>query len=329
VTANPHLKGIAIAGVLAAVAVALGMFTLARQQPASSAATNAQDLITHHLPKIAKPAKTAAAARPTTAKHTPVVAPKPKPAPKPQVSPYVKAALAAELPRPVASQFGDHEVVVISVYTPDVDVDRVSMAEAQAGAGLGGAGFVAVDASKDKTTGDLTRAFGVLSAPTTLVLTRADFTKPVTTLGGFVDRETVAQAAANADPTPGASSDAQTAWAKGAEALCARAQTRFTALGTITTPAQLQQATPKFRTITSSLLSGLRKLPAPAGRAADVEQFLSFAEQDVALTLQLVEGTVKKDAAAVAMASTKEAGVGAQANTLAISLGAPTCSEPL
>jgi hypothetical protein len=327
VSANPHLKGIAIAGVLAAVAVALGMFTLARQQPASSAATNAQDVITHHLPKIAKPTKTAAAAKPVAAKQTPVAAP--KPAPKPQVSPYVKAALAAELPRPIASQFGDHEVVVVSVYTPDVDVDRVSMAEAQAGAGLGGAGFVAVDASKDRTTGDLTRAFGILSAPTTLVLTRADFTKPVTTLGGFVDRETVAQAAANADPTPGASSDAQTAWAKGAEALCARAQTQFAALGTIATMAQLKQATPKFQTITSSLLGGLRKLPAPAGRAADVEQFLSYAQQDVALTLQLVEGTVKKDAAAVAMASTKEAGVGAQANTLAIALGAPTCSEPL
>jgi hypothetical protein len=327
VSANPHLKGIAIAGVLATVAVALGLFTLSRQQPASSAATNTQEVITHHPAAIKKPVGTKAHA-PTTARPAAKPAAK-RVAAKPQVSPYVTAALAAKLPKPIASAFGDHEVVVISVYTPNVGVDRISMTEAQAGAGLGGAGFVAVDASQNTATGELTRAFGVLSAPTTLVLSRNDFTKPVTTLDGFVDRETVAQAAMNADPSPGASQGQQSAWAKGAEAICARSKLRFSGLGEIKTAAQLKKTRPKVATITTSLLAGLRKLSAPAGRAADVKKFLSLAQQDVDVTMQLVAGAVKKDPAATAIASASQAGIGAQVTSLAISLGAPSCAQPL
>jgi hypothetical protein len=239
------------------------------------------------------------------------------------------AALAAKLPKPIASAFRDHAVVVISVYTPNVGVDQISMTEAQAGAGIGGAGFVAVDASQNGTTGELTRAFGVLSAPTTLVLSRNDFTKPATTLDGFVDRETVAQAALNANPSPGASQAGQSAWAKGAEAVCAHSKLQFSGLGEIKTAAQLKQATPKVTAITTALMGGLHKLEAPAGRAADVKKFLSLAQQDVDVTLKLVAGAVKKDPAATAIASARQAAIDAQVNSLAVSLGAPSCAQPL
>lgn len=305
--ANPHLRAIAIAGALAAAAVALGMWTLTRQQPSSTAAT---PLPVHH-PAPAPPAKA----------RKPVVA-------VPKISPYVKAALAADLPKPVAEQFAAHEVVVVTLYSPDADLDRMVAGEAQAGAMLAGAGFVGVDVSKELVSGELTRAFGVLAAPTSLVLARTDFTKPTTTLAGFNDRETVAQAATNADPSPGGPTT-RTSWAQRAEALCGRSKGRFSDLGPITTPAQLKRASPKVKAITDSLIAGLAGLTPPAGRGADVKKFVSLARQDVDLAVRLVRATIGNDPVAVATASAKQSTVGAEASAMAISLGAPSCGEPL
>lgn len=267
--ANPHLRAILIVGALAATAVALGMYTLARQQPGTA---------------------TPAAIAPRHAAAKPGVA-------APRVDPFVKAALAAGLPKAVARQFGTHEVVVVALYSRASSVDRLAAGEAEAGAALSGAGFVAVDASRDGASGGLTRVFGILSAPATLVLARGDFGKPSTTLNGFADRETVAQAAANADPTPGAPS----AWARRAETLCERATSR---------PA--------------TVAARLALIAPPAGRAADVRRLVALVERQAALAKQLAAA---KDPVAVATATAQGTTVGAHADTLAASLGAPACSD--
>jgi hypothetical protein len=168
--AAPHLRAILIAGALGATAVALGFYTMVRQQVAPATAPVVSP---HH------------AARPQA---------------EAKVQADVAAALAAGLPKRVAAQFARHEVVVVTLYSPSVAVDRVVAGEARAGAALGTAGFVAVDVGKGPAADKLTTAFGVLSAPATLVLARGAYGAPATELDGFADRRTVAQAALNADP---------------------------------------------------------------------------------------------------------------------------------
>ncbi len=311
--ANPHLKQILIAGMLAALAAALGMFTLTRQQQASKAAEPA---VVH------RPATTAA----TTAAK-PESKPKPVPGPVLRVSPFTRAALAAGLPKPVAAEFADHEVVVVTLYSSHGDVDRLAEAEAESGASLGAAGFAAVDATREGASGALTRLYGVLPSPSTLVIARPDFTTPFVSLEGFADRETVAQAARNADPTPGGPA-AQSAWARQAEAVCTRTTKQLTAVGAVDSAAALKTATPKVRAIGNAFLADLGALKPPAARAADVKRFVALQKQDLAFALQMASAAAAKDLVGVAAASAHEATVAKQASALAIDLGAPACASP-
>jgi hypothetical protein len=145
---------------------------------------------------VAKPATSVKA--PAPAKKTAVkrVA-RPKAHPKPAVVDGMPAALAAAL--------ASHPVVVVSLYAPRSSVDELSTDEARHGAALAGAGFVAFNVADEKIvsplssllTGAPTAADRVLDGPAVLV-----FQRPRTLfvrLNGFADRDTVAQAAANAD----------------------------------------------------------------------------------------------------------------------------------
>jgi hypothetical protein len=309
-SANPHLRGIAIAGALAVAAVGLGMMTLSRQQPSSSAATG--DVVTHHVPAIATPAKAKPAARPAPKVSKPKIS---KPSPIDSI--FAKAALAAGLPKSLALAFADHEVAVVTLYSPDSDVDQIAVAESHAGAALAGAGYVLVNASSDTATAPLTKAFGVLSAPTTLVLRRSDFATPFASLDGFADRETVAQAAINADPTPGAPVQ-QSRWARRADALCATSATRI---------ARVDAASPDVRTISDALTARLEKLPPPPARAADATQLVALLRQDVDVSLQLASAKAAKDVVGAATATAAKAPLSARLGQLAIDLGAPSCAQ--
>ena len=97
-----------------------------------------------------------------------------------------------------------HPVVVVSLYTPDSSVDSMSTAEAKHGAQAAHVGFVAFNVADNKIVSPLsallagapTPADRVLDGPAVLV-----FERPNTLFvrfNGFADRDTVAQAAANA-----------------------------------------------------------------------------------------------------------------------------------
>jgi type IV secretory pathway VirB10-like protein len=194
VTASPHLRGIVIAGVLAAVALALGLATLAMNQTASRAATHPiVPLKLRHPTKVVHPK----AAQPFASKKKAPAAPKP--------NPNLVAALKAGLPRSVARALAAHPVVVVQLTSQRDDVARLTSGEARSGAGLAGASFVTVDV--DSNGGDvqtLTRLLGQLPiAPASLVYTRP--AKLYVTLTGFNDRTTVQQAAANAATASAAS----------------------------------------------------------------------------------------------------------------------------
>ncbi|MGZ4353149.1 MAG: hypothetical protein ACXVZ4_06365 [Gaiellaceae bacterium] len=308
----------------------------------------------------------AAAAKPTTAarataKPRATATPKAKPvATKPAApAPVVQAALAYGLPKAVAEQFATHSVVVVSVYAPDAKVDNLTEAEAQAGAQLGGAGFSPVDTTKEGASGLLTKLLGVVDVPATLVFQRPDeasvlqyvaaeaalppapkiptrTTPTVTppefklfvTLSGFYDKETVAQAARNADPNPGLPVQ-QTAWAVKATALCTSASTQLAAIGPLQTTAQLKTALPTYKKVGATYLASLRKLQAPAGSKDAVARFVALQAQDVSLTTQLAAATAQHDRVAAATLGVKEDAVSRQSSALALQLGATACGQGL
>jgi hypothetical protein len=105
------------------------------------------------------------------------------------------AASADQLPASIQQALAANQVVVVSLFDPDAKIDDTAMREAAAGALATGATFVSIDVTRDEL-GSLNARYGVTHDPAVLVL------RPpgdlVVRIDGFADRDTVAQAAANA-----------------------------------------------------------------------------------------------------------------------------------
>jgi hypothetical protein len=190
VTGSAHLRGIVIAGVLAAVALALGFVTLAMNQTASQAAAPAITplKLRHHTVARTTAAATKTKPKPRVVKKKPVV----------RVDPNFTAALKAGLPRSVARALAAHPVAVVQLTSKGDQVAGLALGEARVGATLAGATLVPVDVDGNGGAVEvLTRLLGKLPiAPATLV-----YIRPATlyvTLPGFNDRTIIQQAAANA-----------------------------------------------------------------------------------------------------------------------------------
>jgi hypothetical protein len=180
-SSTPRPRVIGLAAGLAVFALAAGFFLLSRGQASSSAA------VVHTVVPLSKRAngKVKKPVRPA-ARNTP--APKPA-APKPTVA-------ANGLPVALAEALSRHRVVVVSLYAPNVELDDMAMLEARAGAASAGAGFVALDVSKESQVRPLTKLLGVLEDPAVLIYRRPS--ELVIQFSGFADQQTVFQAARNA-----------------------------------------------------------------------------------------------------------------------------------
>jgi outer membrane biosynthesis protein TonB len=146
--------------------------------------------------KSATPAKTSKAA---PAAKKPAVAPavpKPKPQPKRPLNAPKLSIPPTGFPKAVDRALAEHEVVVVSLVVPGARVDQLAAAEAQAGAKLGGVGYLALNVLNEDVAHALLTKLEAVRDPSVLVLTRSG--EVALQLNGFVDRETVAQAAANA-----------------------------------------------------------------------------------------------------------------------------------
>ena len=125
---------------------------------------------------------------------------KAKPKPKRKAAPAVIDGMPASL----ALALRSHRVVVVSLYTPGASVDAMATEEAKHGAALAGAGFVSFNGADDTVVAPLsslltaapTPADRVLDGPAVLVFERPS--SLFVRFNGFADRDTVAQAAANA-----------------------------------------------------------------------------------------------------------------------------------
>jgi hypothetical protein len=87
-------------------------------------------------------------------------------------------------------------IVVVLFYAPRSAYDAIQAREARAGAAAAGAGFLAVNAARDRDVAALAAAFEVLDAPAVVIVKRGY--RVAARIHGFADRETVAQAVANA-----------------------------------------------------------------------------------------------------------------------------------
>jgi hypothetical protein len=164
-------------GGLAALGLAAFMLTMGRSAGASQASL-APIKPLHPVRKVT--------ARATAPKVTPQKrAPKPKP-----------VVLLPGLTPEIAAALRKHELVVVSLFDPQARVDQISLAEASAGAKAAGAGFVPLDVLRQGQGDPLLKQLGVLPDPAVLVYRRPG--DLVARFDGFADRDTVAQAVADA-----------------------------------------------------------------------------------------------------------------------------------
>ena len=197
---SPQVRVLAMVLVLVGVA---GMLAMRMLGPSTEVDTPTATPVVHH-PNPTKPAVATKSVAAKTAKAKPAAkkaavapaVPKPKAqakrplnAPKPSIPP-------TGFPKAVDRALAEHEVLVVSLVVPGARVDQLAAAEAQAGAKLGGVGYLALNVLNEDVAHALLTKLDAVRDPSVLVLTRSG--QVALQLNGFVDRETVAQAAANA-----------------------------------------------------------------------------------------------------------------------------------
>ena len=196
-TVSPQIRLVALLGGIAALGLALFMLTAGRSSSGSTAASVGTIKPLHPVRKLG----THGTVKKAVAKPKPHVRPAathtPKPAPEPAAP---KLALLTGLPSHLAAALRKHDVVVVTLFDPQARVDGITLAEASAAAAVSRAGFVPLNVLDQHEAGPLVRELGVLPDPAVLVYRRPG--KLVARFDGFADRDTVAQAVANAAVMP-------------------------------------------------------------------------------------------------------------------------------
>jgi hypothetical protein len=189
---------LALVGLLGALALGAGFALLGKSSGSEAVPKTIKPLHPRHKAAVASKPAVAVHAKPAAkaaTKAKPVAVHKTKAKPKP--APVVKLP-ANGLPAGVNRALLTHEVVVVSLYDPEAVVDAASLGEAQAGAKLANVGFVPLNVLSQTQAEPLAKKLGVLPDPALLVFRRPG--DLVFRVNGFADRDTVAQAAANAKP---------------------------------------------------------------------------------------------------------------------------------
>ena len=209
---SPQVRIFALVAVLLAVGGGLFVFMSGR-----GAVAEPELAAPPRTPLVLKPAKTpavskaaaakakaqatkaqAAKAQATKAQAAKAQAAKAKAAAKPAPKKVVPKIPPTGFPVAVDRALAKHKVVVVSLVVPGSRVDELAAGEAKAGAKLGGAGFLILNVLNERVAHAVLTKLNGLKQPNLLVLKRSG--EVALALEGFVDRETVAQAAANANP---------------------------------------------------------------------------------------------------------------------------------
>ena len=189
---SPPVRIFAILIVLAGAAGMLAMRTMGASPETAPIPLPVQKSAAAPLKTAPAPVKAAASAPKAAASAQKAVAPKPVPA-KPPVNPVIRPS---GFPPVVDKALREHAVVVLSLVIPGARVDQLAAAEAEAGAKLGGAGFLALNVANEGVARSVLAKLKTDQDPSVLVVKRSG--EVAVALGGFIDRETVAQVAASA-----------------------------------------------------------------------------------------------------------------------------------
>jgi hypothetical protein len=199
---NPRYRIYAAVGLGGAILLLGGFMLLGRGGSSTSAAPVIKPL--HPVSKAKKTAVKKVAARKTTAKKvTKAVAKTPLAPPEVAKTDPTKDGMPAAL----SSALKTHSVVVVSLVVPGANVDELAYQEAKAGAAKAGAGFVEISATNNDDVEALSTLIGANSQPANRLLDAPSvlvFRQPqelYVRINGYIDADTIAQAAANASPT--------------------------------------------------------------------------------------------------------------------------------
>jgi hypothetical protein len=202
-TLSPQIKILGLVGLLAALGLMASMTVLGGH---SSSNTNDSVTSVARAPRR-HTATTPVAVKPTTARHAKPTKTQAHAKPRTQTKTVVHHAtpkahgnlVYSTLPPQLQYALSQHNVVIVSTYNPNADVDKIAAAEAYAGANEAKVGFLLVNVLDDAVAGRLTALLpggGLLPDPGVLVYKAPG--NIAFRFDGFVDRATVAQAAANA-----------------------------------------------------------------------------------------------------------------------------------
>jgi hypothetical protein len=190
---------LALVGLLGALALGAGFALLGKSSGSEAPPKVIKPLHPHHKAAVATTKPAVHAVKPKAASVHKATKPEVAAKPKPAAKPVAVAKLPDNgLPAAVNQALAAHEVVVVSLYDPEADVDAASLGEAQAGAKLANVGFVPLNVLSQAQAAPLAKKLGIVSDPALLVFRRPG--ELVFHVDGFADRATVAQAATNAKP---------------------------------------------------------------------------------------------------------------------------------
>jgi hypothetical protein len=209
---SPQLRMIVILGV-AAVVLAMGGMLFVMRGALMSSEVEQVPVVVHHPKPAAKPAAKRAT-KPTHKADATPAAPAPKTAAPKEVAPKATAPeVAVPKPHPpatiatpgvaenglpivIAQALRKHPVVVVALVVPGGEVDELTEAEGRAGAKAAGTEFLTINILKNSIGRPLAQKLGVIQTPSLVVFQRP--ANVFVRFAGFVDRDTVAQAATSA-----------------------------------------------------------------------------------------------------------------------------------
>jgi hypothetical protein len=171
-TLSPPVRVFALVGILAVTALGAFFFLVAR--PSSDEAFSSTP--------VTKPAT-----KPATTTERPATT---RPERRPQTA---TAQTTSGFPTKVDRALRKRGVAVVVVYMPGSSVDRIVLREARAGAIQARAGYVPINALKERVVRQLVTKTGVIPQPAVLVIKRPGTVKATL---GVTDKTTVAQAVA-------------------------------------------------------------------------------------------------------------------------------------
>ena len=330
---NPRYRIYAAVGLAGVVLLGGGFLFLGRGGSTTSSAAPA----IKPLHPVSKAAKAAARKATRKAKSTPKAARKKLSPKQPLAPPHVAKTDATKdgMPAALARALKTHSVVVVSLVVPGATVDGLAYEEAKAGAAKAGVGFVKISAGSNDDVEALSTLVNasadpgnrLLDAPAVLVFRRPQ--ELYVRINGYIDADTVAQAAENAAPVAAVASTKgplDGSWVRGANALCTKVQLE---LLTKPLPTNAQDAVSYLQSFVDTLKTGvdkIRTLKPPAGKKARVKAMLDAYDRAFADATALLAAVRRHDVAAFQRLSAQVKQEGALGDAIAAELGATACA---